>query len=141
VSDFPDVLKDTQYWLKNHPTLVPINGQRVFFKIPPKPSGSPFLRIYRSGGAVGEDTEIPNQDIRIAVEVWGLMASDYDKVRGTVTAVETLCHEVRSPTLLNPTGLTILNNALVTTAADSPDPDTGWPRYVMDVILTVHPLR
>lgn len=131
---FPDVLLDLRTWLRADPTLAAYHDGRVFFRIPDNPNQAPFMRIYRSGGAV-QAGETPIQDIRVAVEVWGLQNSDYQNVRLLVNALEVLCHSIQVPT---PIGAeTLLRNAQVTTAFDSPDPDLGWPRFVCDLVATV----
>lgn len=130
---FPDALLDLREWLRVHPLLAGLTSQRVFFRLPPEPSGSPFMRIYRAGGGP-QASEAPIQDLRVAHEVWGLMDSDYTLVRQSVQALESLYQGAQNE-LMN--GGTALLNARVTGASDAPDPDTGWPRVVLDCLLTV----
>lgn len=133
---FPNTMWDTRAWLRADPTLNPLHDGRVFFRLPDNPQ-APLMRIYKSGGGVQNDSETPMQDIRVALEVWGMQNSDYQKVTQLSLALESVCHQVQPGTLINPDGNTVLHNANFTTGFDSPDPDTGWPRIVCDVVLTV----
>lgn len=129
-------MPDIRAYLRAHPFLSTFTAGRVFFRLPDRISAAPFMRIYRSGGAVQLNSEVPLSDIRIAIEVWGQQNSDYGAVRGTVKAIEAIGHELVPGTVLGPNGTACLN-INVTTAVDSPDPDTGWPRVVIDSIWTV----
>ena len=133
---FPDAMPDIRYWLRNHPYLSALSAGRVFFNIPPKVKTAPFIRIYRSGGGPQIDSEVPMSDLRLGIDVWGMSGRDYDVVRQTVLAIESAAHDLDPGTVLGPTG-TVGQNISVTTALDTPDPDTGWPRIAMDVIFTV----
>lgn len=133
---FPDTMLDVRAWLRADPILNPLHGGRVFFRLPSTPQ-APLMRISQSGGATQQDGEVPMQDVRIAAEVWGMRNSDYQAVRQLRLALEHVCHEVQPGTLINPVGNTVLHNANFTTGFDSPDPDTGWPRIVCDIVLTV----
>lgn len=127
---------DLRYWLRNHPNLQPIHEGRVFFRLPDHPK-TPCIRIYRSGGGVQNESEAPVQDIRVSIELWGSDFKEYDRLDGLRSLVEDLFDNAEVGQLINPTGNTILWNANMTTAFDAPDPETGWPRIVCDVILTV----
>lgn len=130
---FPDAVEDLRQWLRQHPLLADLTGERWFFRIPDEVSGAPFGRLYRVGGGP-QASEAPIQDLRIAHEVWGKVDSDYTAVRQTVLALESL-YQVASNVLMN--NSTALLNARVTGALDAPDPDTGVPRMVCDVLATV----
>lgn len=125
---------DLRTWLRSHPLLAaPLSAQRVWFRVPTNPSGSPFIRIYRAGGGP-QPSEAPIQDIRIAHEVWALLDEDYTLVLQTIQALESIYQQASN--LRMGTG-TVLLNAEVTGVVDSPDPDSGWPRIVLDVLATV----
>jgi hypothetical protein len=136
----PDFLADLKVWLKNNATLTPLVGRRVFFRIPTTPSAWPLLRIYQSGGGVITGGEYPVlSDVRVGIEIWGNTFKLYDKVRQTRIALEEELNNA-VPQLLNPPdGQTFLSNAWVTGCVDMPDPSTGWPRFVADVVLTIKP--
>lgn len=135
-SVFPNAMWDLRYWLRNHPNLNPLHGGRVFFRLPDHPV-APFMRLYRVGGAVQSDSEVPMQDLRLSIEIWGMQDSDFQKLTQLQLGLEDACTNNPSGTLVNPSGNTILDNAGFTTGFDSPDPDTGWPRIVCDVTVTV----
>lgn len=130
---FPDFMVDLQAWLIAHPLLADLSAQRVWFRIPRNPSGSPFLRIYQAGGGP-QASEAPIDEPRIVHEVWGLMDSDYTLVRQTAQALKSVYQNANG--VLMGTG-TVLLNARVTSVADAPDPDTGWPRQTVDVLLGI----
>lgn len=132
---FPDTMFDLRAWLRAHTLLTNLSGGRVFFRIPDDISKAPFLRIYRVGGGV-QYGEAPLQDIRIAIEAWGMENKHYTSVRQTVIALESLFHAADN-VQLNGAGSTLLLYSQVTSVSDQPDPDTGWPRILLDVIATV----
>ena len=131
---YPDFLTDVQAWLKVHPDLAPLHGGRVFLRIPNKPEqvGVPFQRIYRVGGGQVPNTEVPQLNVRLSVESWGHTFGDYPAVRQLVLATESALHVMENET----SGGTLMQYAYVSGSVDSPDPDTGWPRFVSDLQLT-----
>lgn len=132
----PDPMPDLRYWLRNDATLNPIHGGRVFFRLP-KTLQAPLMRISRTGGGWLASAEAPLMDVQCLIEFWGLQNSDYQAIRQLEVAFESICHEWSAGTLLNPTSNTRMHNAMVNTAFDSPDPDTGWPRIVAHCTFTV----
>lgn len=130
MSDLPDVLPDAKAWLQS----LQIVGNRVFFRLPSRPSNSPFIRISRSGGGPQPNAEVGVTQPRVTVEIWGLMDTDYEAVRGAALAIEQACHDVNRPTPIGSTE-TVLLGANVLSTFDSPDPDTGWPRIIMSLAL------
>lgn len=142
---FPDYMLDIRAWLRAHPDLTDLVAGRVFFRIPPKVSKAPFIRIYQSGGGPQEDAmDAPVLDIRVGIDVWGITGKDYANVRRVTTALFGIAHDTPALTeIVGPTspsygwGNTVLMNLSITTSVDSPDADTGWPRMVLDAIWTV----
>lgn len=133
---YPDAMPDIRSWLRNHPYLADLSAGRVFFNIPAKIKTAPFVRIYRSGGGPQADgSDSPVLDLRVAVEAWGMTGADYTAVRQTILAVEAAAHDLDPGTVIG-TG-TVLLNVNPTTSLDTPDPDTGWPRIMLDAVFTV----
>lgn len=130
-------MPDIRNWLRTNEWIAPIVGGRVFFRLPdnPNPTKVPFIRLTRSGGGIQADSEFPMYDIRVAIEVWGMDGKHYDLVRQAVLAIEQAALVLQPGTILGSNG-TVGKNINVTTAFDSPDPDTGWPRIIMDAIFT-----
>lgn len=133
---FPDAMVDLRYWLRNDPILNPMHGGRVFFRLP-KTTQAPMLRISRIGGGQQIDSEVPIQDIQLTVEVWGMQNSDFQAVRQLVLAIEHVCHQWQPRRLLNPSSNTLMDNARFNTAYEAPDPETGWPRMICNLTVTV----
>lgn len=139
---FPNAMWDLRAWLRAHPYLAPIHDGRVFFRLPDDPV-APLMRLYRAGGGGAQnDGEAPLQDIRLSIEIWGITdeatgRSDYQSLTRLQMGLEAACHDNQPGTLVNPRGNTILDNANFTTGFDSPDPSTGWPRIVCNVVVTV----
>lgn len=129
---YSDYMLDVRAWLRTHPDLNPLHGGRVFFRLPEQIPTAPFQRLYRVGGGQQPNTEVPELDLRLALETWGTKPGDYPKVRQLVTATESAFHQVENVV----SGGTLLQYGLITSSVDSPDPDTGWPRLVSDVLLT-----
>jgi len=73
----------------------------------------------------------------MSVEVWGNKQSMVAQVWDLVSVLESVCSDVEGGVVLNPAGNTIMDNASFNTAFPNEDPDTGWPRIVCDVLLTV----
>ncbi|MCU1494873.1 MAG: hypothetical protein JWO62_2637 [Acidimicrobiaceae bacterium] len=131
---FPDAMADLRSFLRAHPLLAGLSGPRVFFRIPtPAPTVAPFIRLYQAGGGPLA-SETPTDQLRVAHEVWGLQFSDYTLVRQTVQALKTL-YQQGSDVLMG--AGTVLQDARVTSSVDAPDSDSGWPRLVVDALLTV----
>lgn len=134
---FPDALPDIRYFLRNHAYLASLTAGRVFFRVPPKPTKAPFMRIWRSGGGLQTqgESEAPVLDLRVNIDVWGLTMADYDKVRATQLALEAIAFNLQTG-IIGPNNTRLINLA-ITNSNDSPDPDTGWPRLVTNSIWTV----
>ena len=130
---YPDPLWDLRTWLRAHPLLASLTGDRVFFRVPVTAPAAPFIRLYQVGGGP-LPTDAPTMAVRASHEVWGTVDADYQKVTQTCQALESLYRYAQS--VLMGAG-TILQNAHVTGVVDAPDPDTGAPRRVVDVLLTV----
>lgn len=135
MTTFPDAMPDIRGWLRTHPDLAPLHAGRVFFRIPDSQPATPFMRIYRSSGAV-QPGETPIQDLRISLEIWGTQNSDYQSVRQLAVAVEGACHKIMGPTPIG-SGATTVTNAQVQAAIDTPEPDSGWPRISIETVFTV----
>lgn len=132
-----DPIGDILAWLIAHPVLAPLHNGNVYIRLPDQNPPAPFLRIYRSGGAV-QRGETPLWDLRVAVEVWGGADSDSQIVRQFTAAMESVGLSFQSQENANPgAGTTAILNFVVNVASDSPDPDTGWPRTVADTVFTV----
>lgn len=131
-----DAMGDIKVWLINHATLAPLHDGNVFFRIPDTDPTGQFMRIYRTGGSP-QAGDTPLWDIKVSVEAWGTRNQDYDLVRGLATAIEGILFDVQSPILANPEGNTVILDAEANSGFDSPDPDTGWPRIVVNATFTV----
>lgn len=133
----PDAMPDIRAYLRNHPYLANLTAGRVFFHLPDPTMQAPFIHMYRSGGGLSNPTsDSPLMDYRVAIVVWGNKGSDYPMVRSTVLAIESMAFLFASNAVLGPGG-THGKNISVTTSLDSPDPDSGSPRILMDTIWTV----
>ncbi|HEX3539656.1 MAG TPA: hypothetical protein VHT75_04355 [Acidimicrobiales bacterium] len=131
----PDYLPDMKAWLKTHPTLTPLHGGRVFFRIPTKQGQWPILRIYQlNGGIIGDGGDANVSQIDLSIETVGAPGSfDYTTVRQLAIAVESVMWTMPAGTLLNPGGgPTVALSARAMNKIDSQDPDTGSPRIVLD---------
>lgn len=136
----PDFMSDARFWLRRVPDLVPLVGGRVVFRIRPD-TPFPLQRIYRSGGGMRQSGGgAPIQDIMLSIECWGAepnspqstSSNGYEAIRQIVAATESAIWQLPSRTQINPSGQTIVVDAAVLNAIDSPDPETGSPRYVLD---------
>jgi hypothetical protein len=136
MATLPDFLPDLRAWLRTNASMGPLVQGRVFFRIPAKDPASPFMRIYRSGGGVQPNAEVPFSTIRVAIETWVTTPSLYQTLRGLQIALETAIQNFVDGRRIGP-GQSRVLNAVLTTAADMVDPDTGWPRIVSDTVWTV----
>lgn len=130
---FSDALLDIRAWLRADPDMRAFHSGRVFYRIPDNPSGYPLLRLYRVGGGTSATSEVPEQTIRIGLEVWGAVNSDYSKVRQLVTAIESSFHQASNLVV----GGTLIQNASIQGSIDSPDPDTGCPRFIITGLVNL----
>lgn len=133
---YPNAITDIQAYLKNHPYLAELTQGRVFLRLPAKIKTSPFLRLYDSGTAPLEDSDAPWLQHRLGMDVWAMDNRDYYLVNETVLALYAIAHDQSPGVVLGPNG-TVVKNIAITTSVDSPDPDTGWPRKVMDALWIV----
>lgn len=134
----PDAMPDIRHFLRNHPFLSGLSAGRVFFRIPDagKISVSPFIHLYWTGGGLQPDSEAPIADVSVALAIWGMDRGDYGLVRETSIAIQNIAFMFSDMTVLGPGG-TIGKYLKVTTGVDSPDPDTGWARIVLQTTWTV----
>ena len=70
---------------------------------------------------------------RATIEVWGLVNSDYEAVRTAMNGIEQVVHNVNGPWWANDEVVLLGANI---TVLDSPDPDTGWPRMIGQLVVT-----
>lgn len=135
----PDAMPDIVYFLKHTPDVTAYVGTRVFFRIPDpgKEGGFPLIGIHRlAGGIVAAGGDVVVANIDVALSVWHNKMSGYDTVRATCTAVESALWQIDN-TLLNPAGQTVCQWARVTNTIDMPDPESGWPRIILDATFRV----
>lgn len=134
---FPDSLNDIRYFLRRHPDLVPFTAGRCFFRIPDNAT-FPLQRIYRTGGAVQQGGGgTPIQDVLVSIECWHDQLGGYTVLRQLVAATESAVFSLPSRSLINPTGNTLVVDAVCLNVIDSPDPDNGAPRFICDTRFTV----
>jgi hypothetical protein len=138
---FSDPMIDIRYWLRNDPTLQPLHNGRVFFRMPDRPV-APLMLIRNMAGGPALDSEVPNETLQVMVESFGLQNADYQAVRQLDAALKSVAQSwwKQTNTTINPTGNSRLVAANYLTGYDSPDPDTGWPRRVAHLQLTIYPL-
>ena len=122
---------DVRTWLRTHPDLAPLHGGRVFLRMPDRLGPTPFCRMYRVGGP--SDPLLPFEQPRLSIEVWGRTFSDWPAVRQLEVSLLTVLRQAENVV----SGKTLIANAHVTSSADLPDPDTGWPRMVITADLIV----
>lgn len=137
---YPDVLGDLRTWCRALPGLSSISG-RVFFHIPTTTPTFPLVRLYLVGGGP-DGNEAPVENIRVAFEIWGRPLrgggatgpGTYGDITALMLAIKAGLHD-----LVGPIGTTtVVLNAEATNVLQSPDPDTGAPRFIVDALLTVH---
>ena len=131
---YPNTLVDTLAWLQGHPLLTALIGNpgRVYFRLPTKPV-FPCLRLYQAGGAPVPG-EAPEDGVRISIEIWGELPSDYLSLLSIEAALKSAFQPV-SNVMANPAGNTLLLYAACVSAVDAPDSDLGWPRRVVDFVV------
>jgi hypothetical protein len=135
----PDAMPDIRAFLRSHPDISPYTGGRVFFRIPDpgKEGGFPLLSLHRLGGGItARGGDAITADIAVAISVWHNDRRGYNSVRQCATAIESALWQINS-TLLNPAGQTVALSAQVTNTIDLPDPESSWPRIVLDATFTV----
>lgn len=134
----PDAMPDIRYFLRHHPFLADLSGGRVFFRLPDagKVSGAPFIHLYWVGGGLQPDSEAPIADVQVSLAIWGMTRTDYEAVRLTSLAIQNIAFVFSDMTVLGPGG-TIGKYLKITTGLDSPDPDTGAARIILNTVWTV----
>ena len=133
----PDAMPDIRSFLRTESDLNALLSGRVFFRLPAQIKQAPFLRITRAGGGQQPNSEAPVADIRVGIEIWGMEGSDYDAIRAVSQQLESIAATPIGPGLVLGGNGTVLLNLVITTGMDLPDPETGWPRFVMDTVWTV----
>lgn len=132
----PDWLPDVRSWLKAHPYLVDLTGQRVFWVIPDNPSSWPVLRVYSASGATQvPGMEAPLFDARASIEIVGKGRAGWNTARQTAIAVQSAVFDLQSGRLV-PGGATYCTGAAVTACPEMPF-ENGDPRFIADVVFTV----
>lgn len=141
-----DPMSDLKVWLINNEDLG-LDEEHVYFVLPKNEVlatlGAPVLRLYRSGGGASADTDTPELNLRVGIEVWGFgngtdgQPSDWPKVRQMASLLESEFQKVLGPTVLNPAGTSTARSMLITAFPERPDPELGWPRMVADALVIV----
>lgn len=131
-STIPDALPGVKSWI----AALGLLPGGIYYRLPNSPSTVPFGRLSRNGGGPQADAEVPVTTIRVSVEIWGLANSDYETVRTAALALEQAVHAVNGPTVMGTSGLIMLGGNVLT-SYDAPDPDTGFPRYIVMLAITV----
>lgn len=139
----PDYLPDVRYFLRNNNLLQPLHQGRVFFELPAptKIGGWPVMRLYDLGGGIvehGGDADI--SQFHIGIECWTNQQSGYQAVRQLSVLTISALRQIDPGALINPSGQTRVSHAVVINSLDSPDPDSGWPRRILDTTWTFLPL-
>lgn len=130
----PDIEAICVSYLLAHPDVSAIVGGRVYTEIPEGPT-YPFLTLLRISGRPRPQPRWLDQ-AQIQVAAWG----DLDNFMRE--DVRDLC-ETAVAALIELKGTTDLG--VVTAVEDVlgprslPDPETSWPRFVAEVLVTAHP--
>jgi hypothetical protein len=133
----PDALNDIRYWLRHNTDILAYTASRTFYRIPASPQ-FPLQRIYRTGGGIRQTGGgAALQDVLVSVECWHNQDSGYQTLRQMVAATESAIWQIPSRTVINPGGNTRVVDAVVSNVIDSPDPDSGWPRFILDTRWSV----
>jgi hypothetical protein len=128
-------LIDLKPWLIAQPDLAPLHGGRVFFKFPVGLDAYPAVRMYNSVLPVflPNDGGMPVVDAHIAFDVFGGSDEDFDAVNAIATTLVGVLNAIQPGTVI---GGTRVLDADAIGGTDSPDPATGWPRYILDTRWT-----
>jgi hypothetical protein len=131
-------LADIRTWLQTNPTLIPLLGGRVWFRIPDNAATYPLARLYRAGGGF-QAGEAPVMDLRVGIDVWGAPVGSadgtYAQTDQATVAVETALFTLASQTV----GGTVLYGAQPSGSPFNPDPDDGAPRFTITATVTCGP--
>lgn len=127
----PDPLVDLRDWARTHPRLVPLLAGRVYWNFPDDLNTYPAVRIYDSvvptilpsGGG------IPAVDAHIAWDIFGGAKTDFLAVKAISITLVAILNELQPDTII---GDTRVKNVDAIGGINSPDPATGFPRYVLD---------
>ena len=142
---FSDPLPDIRWWMRHQTALAALHSGRVFFRIPDNQTLWPVIRIYQLGGQpVNQGGDIPLERLAVSCELWyggstvTVAYGGYPTLRSMTNILKSALQQLPSGTLLNPNGNTVATDAAVTGVIDRPDPDTGWPRIIVDTTWAVH---
>lgn len=128
----PDYMGDLRGWLRTQPDLAPLHAGRVFFAIPATPV-FPLIRML-DVNTVAQPGEAPMFDHRSSLIVWGGKPSDYAAVSLLAQTLGSVLQHTPTPFAI---GGTWIGNIGGVSVRDSPDPDTGAPRRIVDSLITL----
>ena len=129
-------------WLVPHPLLSELVGSRVYADVP-EGATYPLVRIERiGGGTIGGGHWLDSAHLQISA--WAANAITEQGFGSARSAARGICEQAIAA-LHELSGVTEL--AVVTAVEDVagakfvPDPATHHPRFIGEVLLTLHPLR
>jgi hypothetical protein len=127
----PDPIVDLRDWFRTHPDLMPLAGDRWYWKFPDALATWPAVRMYDSEPPVilPNGGGIPLIDAHIAFDIFGGSDADFLTVKAISLTLVAILNQLQSDTII---GNTMVKNADATGGINSPDPATGFPRYVLD---------
>lgn len=120
-------IRDLRDWAR----AVPIAGGRVYMRIPETVPVYPVVRLFRSGGS-RQPGDTPIYNVNVAWDVWGGAEADFDAVETATAALVDAIDYMGADDL----STTRILNADAQNVIISPDPETGWPRNIIDSQFT-----
>jgi len=125
---YPDVMAGVRAWARADADLAALVAGRVFFRIPDRPV-YPLIRLYRAGGGPMPG-EAPLVTARVAFDCW---AADYATASRLARTVESSADQLVPGVAA--AGVWFYD-ASPDQSRDLPDPASGRPRVVVDVLFT-----
>lgn len=123
----PDFLTDFKDWAIAHPDLT----ANVVWRFPKQPV-YPIILLH-GAGRVRLAGEAPFWSQRLAYQVWTNDDAQFTAIKNLADA---LCGALDDITSMTVIGTSLVRSVTGTSCDESPDPDTGWPRFIVNTRIT-----
>jgi hypothetical protein len=127
----PNIEREIRPWAAAQPRLSYFGG-RFYWAFAPEVT-YPACRVYKSGGGrVRNGGDTPEWEINLAWDTWSDQEGEYQNLRDATDELEALIEYLTTGSGPQTIGTVVVLDSWVNASLPSPDPASGWPRFIVD---------